>query len=82
MDTFQRLNIGLMLQCATCLVVLAQGFSVRNQLLTGELRPGWTMGVGGAQCWCWVEPLCVCVCSECRATQVLAGVQAWLSCVH
>jgi ABC-type iron transport system FetAB permease component len=36
MDTFQRLNLGLVLQSGTCLVVLAQAISLRNPLLTGE----------------------------------------------
>jgi hypothetical protein len=36
MDTFQRLNLGLLLQSSTCLVVLAQAISLRNPLLTGE----------------------------------------------
>jgi hypothetical protein len=36
MDTFQRLNLGLLLQSSTCLVVLAQAISMRNPLLTGE----------------------------------------------
>jgi hypothetical protein len=37
-DTFKRLNIALMLQCALSLVVLAQGISVRTPLLVGEYR--------------------------------------------
>jgi hypothetical protein len=36
MDTFQRLNLGLVLQAGTCLVVLAQAISLRNPLLSGE----------------------------------------------
>eukprot|EP00775_Hariotina_reticulata_P012810 gene12810-12938_t len=35
MDTFQRLNIGLMVQSLTSLVVLAQAVSLRNAILTG-----------------------------------------------
>lgn len=36
-DTFKRLNIALMVQCALSLVVLAQGISVRTPLLVGFL---------------------------------------------
>jgi len=35
MDTFQRLNIGLMVQSLISLVVLAQAVSLRNAVLTG-----------------------------------------------
>eukprot|EP00879_Flechtneria_rotunda_P005067 GHRR01005344.1.p1 GENE.GHRR01005344.1~~GHRR01005344.1.p1 ORF type:complete len:226 (+),score=72.48 GHRR01005344.1:1165-1842(+) len=34
MDTFQRLNLGLLLQCGTCLAVLLQAVSLRNPVLT------------------------------------------------
>eukprot|EP00882_Tetradesmus_deserticola_P007162 GHRQ01007541.1.p1 GENE.GHRQ01007541.1~~GHRQ01007541.1.p1 ORF type:complete len:412 (+),score=105.36 GHRQ01007541.1:881-2116(+) len=37
MDTFQRLNLGLLLQSGLCLVVLAQAISLRNPLLTAFL---------------------------------------------
>jgi hypothetical protein len=35
MDTFRRLNLGLMLQSGATLVVAAQAVSLRNPLLTG-----------------------------------------------
>lgn len=36
MDTYRRLNLGLMMQSLLMLVVLAQGYSVRNSRLLGE----------------------------------------------
>jgi hypothetical protein len=35
-DTYRRLNFGLMLQSLLMLVVLAQGYSVRSSRLLGE----------------------------------------------
>lgn len=43
-DMYQRLNVGLMLQSLLSLVVLAQGFSVRTELLLGFV--GTICGVG------------------------------------
>jgi hypothetical protein len=36
MNTFRRLNLALVLQTGTTLVVAAQAVSLRNHLLTGE----------------------------------------------
>lgn len=36
MDTFRRLNLGLVLQTGVTLVVAAQAVSLRNPLLTGD----------------------------------------------
>jgi hypothetical protein len=38
MDTFRRLNLGLVLQTGVTLVVAAQAVSLRNPLLTGDLQ--------------------------------------------
>lgn len=38
MDTFRRLNLGLVLQTGATLVVAAQAVSLRNPLLTGMAR--------------------------------------------
>lgn len=40
MDTFRRLNIGLVLQTGATLVVAAQAISLRNHMLTGK-HLGW-----------------------------------------